>query len=261
MGWGRGPVSCQQDAGGSTRRLWASDGTPSTPRFSYLLQEGGSTFQNCRRAHPRAPLGEVTLSRLTCRRQAIGSRERTHPGEGQQLGKRQGPQKEAGREGFVQGRGRHFARASPRLSRVPTAGRGLATQVGQPGAQVPHRTTLPPKGQESLPGHSWAGAVPRLARETVGTQGGVSAPSWAPTKAAVPQPGQVPLCQVRHRAGWGPPCPSRLMAAYHSLVWIIHHFGVIAQAFTSWLTSPGHPNSPASPSCTASSGNVNQFKY
>lgn len=55
--------------------------------------------------------------------------------------------------------------------------------------------------------------------------------------------------------------PTRLVAPHRSLVRVIQHFGAIAEAFTSWLTSSGHPNSPALPSCAASSGNVNQFKY
>lgn len=55
--WGRGTLSYQQDAVGSTVRLWAVDRTPSTARFSYLLQEGGSTLQNGRLAPPRVPWG------------------------------------------------------------------------------------------------------------------------------------------------------------------------------------------------------------
>lgn len=54
----------------------------------------------------------------------------------------------------------------------------------------------------------------------------------------------MPLCL---RAGDGPapagmpPNPTRLKAAFHSLMWIIHQFGVISEAFISQLTSPGHP--------------------
>lgn len=107
----------------------------------------------------------------------------------------------------------------------------------RPGAWVPRRTT------RSL----CAGAGPGPAGETVGTQGGDSFPSGGPAKATVPQATRVPLCQVPHGAGDGPapaempPNPTRLKAPYHSLMWIIHQFGVISEAFTSQLTSPGHP--------------------
>lgn len=52
--------------------------------------------------------------------------------------------------------------------------------------------------------HPWAGAVPGLARETPGAQGGLSVPSRAPAKVAAPQPGRVPLRQVPPRGREGP---------------------------------------------------------
>lgn len=64
----------------------------------------------------------------------------------------------------------------------------------RPGAWVPRRTARSP----------WAGAEPGSARETVGTQGGGSFPSWGPAKVTVPQAAQVPICQVPHSAGDGP---------------------------------------------------------
>lgn len=94
------------------------------------------------------------------------------------------------------------------------------------------------KGQPSLPKarspsqyHSWAGAVPGLARETVGAQGGIFAPRWASATVAVPRPGRVPPCQVPHGAGEGPTpaelppephqarSPSSLSGVGHPALW------------------------------------------
>lgn len=163
------------------------------------------------------------------------------------MGRRQGHQErkwgtsvKGGREACRPG-----ARARPHLfdqhSRAPLPGHRLPSQV--------QRSWVETWGLGSTQDSQESVLVQGQDRtgETVGTQGGDSFPSGGPAEVTMPPGYPSALCQVPHRAGDGPapagvpPNPTRLKAPYHSLMWIIHQFGVISEAFTSQLTSPGHP--------------------
>lgn len=81
----------------------------------------------------------------------------------------------------------------------------------------------------------------------------------------MPSLASCPLLAVA--AGQSYTCRDSLSRASHqapsrSLEWTVLHFRVVSKAVCmSCLMSLGHPDSLASPSRAASSGNVNQFKY
>lgn len=220
--------------------------------------------------HTPEPAGEVTLSRLTCRRQAcergdvprggaaVGEEARATergrwgclcPGQTEALSKGQSspvqPMQQSTHSGAGVGHagwtawGRLSTKASP-LSRRP----GVLPSI------IPGLVQC-----QDWPGRLWA------LREGYLLPDGLLQPWQCPGLAECPRARSLTGQERAPHLQSCPLSPTRLVAPHRSLVWVIQHFGAIAEAFTSWLTSSGHPNSPASPSCAASSGNVNQFKY
>lgn len=96
----------------------------------------------------------------------------------------------------------------------PQWGRGQPCRLDSLRHSFHEGQSFPGKDRSPSQDHPGAGAVPALARETIGDQGGVSVPSWAPANVAVPQPGHVPLHQVPPRGGESP-APAEMPSKPH----------------------------------------------
>lgn len=93
------------------------------------------------------------------------------------------------------------------------------------------------------------------------TEEGALSPAGVP-KLTAPQAGQVPPRQASPWAGVGPaPAETPAGSPLSLRGGDCPPLRVTSEASASRRTSPATPNSPASPACAVSSGDVNQFKY